>query len=62
MPASPTMKTSRKDADANHAKLVAREGEYAGANPEGQEEYKSENDPTLRDTLLPRLLRGELRA
>ena len=29
--------------DEHHAKLVASEGDYAGANPEDQDEYKAEN-------------------
>ncbi|MGE0114489.1 MAG: type I restriction-modification system subunit M [Steroidobacteraceae bacterium] len=29
--------------DEHHAKLVAGEGDYAGANPEDQDEYKAEN-------------------
>ena len=29
--------------DEHHAKLVAGKGEYAGANPEDQDEHKAEN-------------------
>jgi type I restriction enzyme M protein len=29
--------------EEHHAKLVAGKGEYAGANPEDQDEYKAEN-------------------
>jgi type I restriction enzyme M protein len=42
--------------EEHHAKLVAGRGEYAGANPEDQDEYKAENvfwvPPAARWTYL----------
>ncbi len=73
--------------DEHRAKLLAGEGDYAGADPEDPDEYKAENVfwvatftakgaplytqitanlnqsrtlATVRDTLLPKLLSGEL--
>src|SRR2546422_9889806 len=43
--------------EEHHAKLVAAEGEYAGANAEDPDEYKAENvfwvPPAARWTYLP---------
>jgi type I restriction enzyme M protein len=38
--------------EEHHAKLVAGEGEYAGANPEDSDEYRAENIVRARNETL----------